>query len=223
MKKYDVELFNHLSETLRDKINKHATLVAFKKNQPFFNDKDALTHFYIFLSGKVKVYQLNLQNAKEQTIFMLGVGDMYDTISLLDGKPHEVMSDVLEDGEALCIPVEKVREWINTEPAFNKIFFPYLAAQMRKVEELATDLSLYSTSERLIKLILNNLASEKLKDHALLQNLNRTEIGNLIGTVRHVVDRHINELKDDGAIEVKRKKIVIKDIQKLLHKLKLPL
>ena len=216
---YEIEIFNNLNDTLKDEINRYAKLVHFKKGEYFFSAEDSMKHFYIFLSGKVKVYQLNLENAKEQTIFLLGLGDMYDTISLLDGKVHEVISEVLEDGDALCLPIEKVREWIDTNPAFNKIFFPYLASQMRKVEELATDLSLYSTSERLIKLILRNITPKGVK--SLLHNLSRTEIANLIGTVRHVVDRHIKELKYDGAIEVKRKQIIIKDIQKLLKKLKI--
>ncbi len=215
--KYEIEIFNNLNDTLKDEINRYAKLVHFKKGEYFFNAEDSMKHFYIFLSGKVKVYQLNLENAKEQTIFLLGIGDMYDTITLLDGKVHEVISEVLESGDALCLPIEKVREWIDTNPAFNKIFFPYLASQMRKVEELATDLSLYSTSERLIKLILGNITPKGVK--SLLHNLSRTEIANLIGTVRHVVDRHINELKNDGAIEVKRKQIIIKDIQKLIKKL----
>ena len=219
MKKYDIELFENLTESLKDDINKHAKLVRFKKGEYFFNAEDSMKNFYIFLSGKVKVYQLNLENAKEQTIFILGLGDMYDTITLLDGKVHEVISEVLEDGEALCLPVKKVREWIGTNPAFNRIFFPYIASQMRKVEELATDLSLHSTSERLIKLILNNITPKGIK--SLLHNLSRAEIASLIGTVRHVVDRHINELKNDGVIEVKRKKIIIKDIQKLLKKFKI--
>ena len=218
MKQYDVELFDNLNDSLKQDINKYAKLVEFKKSEAFFNSEDAMKNFYIFLSGKVKVYQLNLENAKEQTIFLLGIGDMYDTITLLDGKVHEVVTEVLEDGEALCLPIKKVREWLDTNPAFNRIFFPYLASQMRKVEELATDLSLYSTSERLMKLILKNIAPNRGKN--LLHNLSRVEIASLIGTVRHVVDRHINELKDDGAIEVKRKEIIIKDIKKLLKKLK---
>ncbi len=40
---------------------------------------------------------------------------------------------------------------------FNSIFFPYIASQMRHTEELATDISLYSTYERLIKIILQNI------------------------------------------------------------------
>ena len=218
MKKYDIELFDNLNDSLKRDINKYAKLVEFKKNESFFSSEDAMKNFYIFLSGKVKIYQLNLENAKEQTIFLLGIGDMYDTITLLDGKAHEIVTEVLEDGEALCLPINKVREWMDTNPAFNRIFFPYLASQMRKIEELATDLSLYSTSERLMKLILKNVVPNGTKN--LLHNLSRVEIASLIGTVRHVVDRHINELKDDGAIEVKRKKIIIKDIKKLLKRLK---
>ncbi len=218
MKRYDIEIFSGLSDTLKDEINKHAKLIHFKKGEYVFNSEDATKNFYILLSGKVKIYQINLDNAKEQTIFILTMGDMYDTITLLDGKPHEVISEILEDGDALKIPIQKVREWIGSNPAFNKIFFPYLAKQMRHVEELATDLSLYSTHERLIKLLLKNLAPNGVK--SLLHNLSRTEIANLIGTVRHVVDRHLNELKDEGTVDLKRKQIIIKDIQKLTKKLK---
>ncbi len=220
MKKYDIEIFKNLNDSLKDEINKYAKLIKFKKNENRFSSDDCMKNFYIFLSGKIKVYQLNLENSKEQTIFLLGFGDMFDTISLLDGKPHEVIIDVLENGEALCLPIEKVREWIGSNPAFNRIFFPYLASQMRSIEELATDLSLYSTSQRLIKLILKSLNPIKKERLNLLQNLSRTEIASLIGTVRHVVDRHINDLKDDGAIETTRKKIIVKDIEKLLNSIK---
>ncbi len=216
--KYEIELFSDLNDALKEDINKHGKLVKFKKGESFFSAEDAMKNFYVFLSGKVKIYQINLENAKEQTIFLLSLGDMYDTITLLDGEHHDVVADILEDGEALCLPIVKVREWLYSNPAFNRIFFPYIANQMRRVEELATDLSLYSTSERLMKLILKNVAPKGVK--SLLHNLSRTEIANLIGTVRHVVDRHINELKSDGAIEVKRKQIIIKDIQKLIKKLK---
>ncbi len=220
MKKHEIKLFENLNNRLKDEINSYAKLVRFKKGDYFFDSEDTMEHFYIFLSGRVKVYQLNLENSKEQTIFMLGMGDMFDVITLLDGKIHEISTEILEDGEALRLPVYKVKEWIDTNPAFNRIFFPYIANQMRHIEELASELSLYSTSQRLINLILKNLTPAKDGTKTLLQNLSRNEIASLIGTVRHVVDRHINELKSQGIIETKRKNIIIKDIQKLLKLLK---
>jgi CRP-like cAMP-binding protein len=221
MKKYELELFRNFNDTLRDEINKYAKLVSFKKGDYVFDSDDTTKHFYIFLSGRVKVYQLNLENSKEQTIFILEVGDMFDVVTLLDGKVHEISTQVLENGEALRLPIEIVKEWIDTNPAFNRIFFPYIATQMRKIEDLASELSLFNTSQRLIHLILKNLSPRKKGAKGLLQNLSRTEIASLLGTVRHVVDRNIKELKSAGAIETKRKGIIIKDIQKLLEKLKL--
>jgi len=217
MKKYEIDLFNKLNDTLKNEINRYAKLISFGKGDVVFDSYDTTKYFYILLSGRVKVYQINLENSKEQTISILGIGDMFDTITLLDGEIHEVITEVLEDGEALMLPIEKVREWIDTNPAFNRIFFPYIAKQVRKMEELSVELSLYDTSERLIHLILKNLTPNRKGAKTLLQNLSRSEIASLIGTVRHVVDRHIKELKESGAIDAKRKNIVVKDIKKLLE------
>jgi len=55
----------------------------------------------------------------------------------------------------------------------------------------------------------------------LIQGLSNTEIANLIGTVRHVVERHLKKLKADGLIESKSKTLQILDAKKLLEKIKL--
>jgi biotin operon repressor len=53
----------------------------------------------------------------------------------------------------------------------------------------------------------------------MLQNLSRAEIANLIGTVRHVVDRHINQLKKEGILDTTRTRFALKNMQKLQEKL----
>jgi len=89
------------------------------------------------------------------------------------------------------------------------------------MEELSADLSLYSTAERLIKLLIQNLDQNNREKYNLLQGLSNTEIAKLIGTVRHVVERHLKALKDEGTIETKNKNVQILDINKLLDKIKL--
>ena len=159
---------------------------------------------------------MNFENSKEQTIFIYRTGDMFDTLILLDGKPHDVMYEVLEDIELLELPINKVREWLRTNEQFNRHFFPYIASQMRHTEELATDLSLLPTSERLSKILLKNINPND-KYHQLLQNLSKTEIAKLIGTVRNVVERHLKELEERDIIKNQRKNIYIKDVKKLLQ------
>ncbi len=219
MRTYDIQLFQELDEVFKEEINQYAQLVKFHKGDALFCNNQLMHFFYFILKGKIKTYQLNLHNAKEQTIFILKAGDMLDTITLLDAKPHDVMYEALEETEVLQLPIKKVRYWITNNKAFNQKFFLYLASQMRYIEELATDLSLFTTSERLIKLLLQNLDTHNIQKYNLIQNLSHSEIAKLIGTVRHVLERHLHKLKNEGVIETSHKHLSIINMQKLLDKL----
>ncbi len=213
--------FYNLDTQAQGEISRITKRFLVKKGDTLFSGDEVLHYFYIVVSGKIKSYQLNLDNGKEQTIFVYRQGDMFDTIVLLDGEPHDVMYEALEDSELLQLPIEEVRHLLHTNESFNRMFFPYLAKQMRHMEELATDLSLYSTSERLIKLLLQNLDPNNRLKYKLIQGLSNTEIAKLIGTVRHVVERHLKALKADGTIATKNKDVQILDANKLLEKINL--
>lgn len=220
MKNNHIELLHNVNSSFKDEFYKYAKTVEFKKGaSPFFAD-DLLNSFYIIVNGRIKTYQLNFETSKEQTIFIYKSGDMFDVISLLDNKIHEVIYEVLEDCQVLEIPIERVRYWLENDITFNKKFFPYLAAQMRHTEELATELSLYETHDRLIHLLVQNLNQNNRFKYKLLQNLSNSEIAKLLGTVRHVVERALKQLKKDGVLETSRKNIKILNFQKLLEKTK---
>jgi len=221
MSKYELLPFSGLDDVTVSEISRHTKRLIFKKGETLFTQGELMRYFYVVIRGKIKSYQLNLNNAKEQTIFIYREGDMFDTIVLLDGQEHDVMYEALEESEVLQMPIEFVRELISTNKELNSKFFPYLARQMRQMEELATDLSLFSTSERLIKLLLQNLDPNNLMKYKLIQGLSHTEIAKLIGTVRHVVERHLKALKADGTIATKNKNVQILDANKLLEKINL--
>ncbi len=211
--------FDGLSQALIDEINRVGKIRHYSKNLPAMSSSDTMHYFYIMLSGRIKVYQYNPSNNREQTLYLLGHSDMFDVLTVLDGREHEVMTTALDDSEVLELPIEKVREWIDTNPAFNKAFFPYMARQMRQIEELATDLSLYDTSTRLMKLILKNLDLKNPLSHlGLLHKLPHEEIASMIGTVRHVVNRHLQQLKKEGILDIERKQLAVNDVNKLLQK-----
>ncbi|NOZ90003.1 MAG: Crp/Fnr family transcriptional regulator [Epsilonproteobacteria bacterium] len=217
MKYYNVEIFKQIDQSFEQEVIEHGKLVSFKKKDMPFLNNELLSYFYVVLKGKIKTYQMNLDNAKEQTLFIYRQGDMFDTIIVLDGKAHDVLYEVLENCDLLEFPIEKVREWLRTNEQFNRHFSLYIASQLRHTEELASDLSLYSTSERLSKLLLQNIDPNNKYHFQLLENLSKTEIAKLIGTIRHVVERHLKELEKDDIIEKSRKNIFIKDIEKLLE------
>ena len=188
-----------------------------KKGESYF---DTRYFFYFILSGKIKISQINFETSKEQILYLLSGGDMFDVATLLDGKSSEYLIEVIEEGEVVEVPIEDVRELLRSEPTFQRFFFPYIAKQLREMEELAVDLSLYDVYGRLIRLFAKyvdkNAKNPKLR---IIENLSHEEIASLVGSVRKVVNRALQKLKSDGIIDLSRKRIKLLDLQKLLEKI----
>jgi CRP-like cAMP-binding protein len=213
-----LELLSNLNDTFEEEFYHYAKQLEYKKGaSPFFPD-DLLKYFYVIIDGRIKTYQINFQTNKEQTIFIYKRGDMFDVISLLDGKPHDIIYEVIEDTHIMRLPMQRVRYWLENDTTFNKMFFPYLASHMRYTEDLATELSLYDTKERFLNLLIQNLNPNNKFKYQLIQNLSNTEIAKLLGTVRHVIERSIKQLKADEIIETSRRNIKVKNLKKLLDK-----
>jgi CRP-like cAMP-binding protein len=196
-------------------------LIKYKRGEVAFDSHDTMNYFYFIMSGKIKISQINPETAKEQTISILTRGDMFDTITLLDGDEHEYVSSILEESEVVEVPIEHVRELIENDSAFKSFFFPYVAKQMRQMEDLTTDISLYDVYNRLLRLIARNVdKTKKVTRLNLIDNLSHEELASLVGSVRKVVNRNLQKLKDEGVIELSRKTIKLKNLQHLLEKLK---
>jgi CRP/FNR family cyclic AMP-dependent transcriptional regulator len=209
-----------LSEARFPDLFTHKREIIYDAGHPAFDSDDTLHHFYFVLDGKIKISQINLETSKEQTLQLLSRGDMYDVITLMDNKPHEFVSMALERSTVLQVPLSHMRELLNSSPEFNRYFFPYLSRQMRNMEALAVDLSLYDVYHRLLRLIGRSIdPNDEASELHLINNLSHEELASLIGTVRKVVNRSLQQLKSEGIIDISRKQLELKDLQKLLDKL----
>lgn len=197
----------------------HELLGVFKAEQwkvkSFKSSLDVSTTFHFIVSGKLKVFKSNPETGREHTVFVLAEGDVFDVLSLLDTKSHDVYWEALEDLEILKISMEHMRNWINEYPIIHKAILYYLGERMRQLIDVATDVTLHSTLVRLSSLLLKNI-NGKTRQLELINNLPNEEIAGLIGTTRAVVSRHIQELKRCGAISVSRKNINVKNLEMLL-------
>ncbi len=208
-----------VSSRLQTDVEKYGRPAMFEKGEMLFTPDEMQKQFLFVLEGRIKVSQINLEDGREQTLKILTSGDMYDVVTLLDTKVHDNLLHALDTVKVIVFPIEVVREWMYHDEQFNRLLFPYIAQQFREMEELALDLSFYDTSKRLLKLISKNISNPLEGKFNLIHDLPHEELASLIGTVRKVLNRHIQKLKKDGIIDVKRKNIELKDTQKLLDSL----
>ncbi len=213
-----LEPFDELSHSLIEEINTYGEHVTFDKGVTCMQGDDLLENFYIILNGRMKVFDINFDTNREQTIFMLTRGDVFDVVTLLDGQAHDVMTEAIDELSVIRLPMQKARHWLKSNPAFNQLLLPYIARQMRSLESLSVSLSLYDTSERLMRLIIDNL-DPKTDKPDLLNNLSHNEIAKMIGSVRQVIERNLKKLQREGLLDVGRKTLLVKNLNQLKEKI----
>jgi len=171
--------------------------------------------FLFLVEGRLQVFRSHPQTGRSLTLWLLGPGDGFDVVRLLDGQEHDVQVEALEEVVFLAAPFQQVRNWIALHPEFNSTFLPYVSQQLRCVEGLATDLGLYHTVARLARVFLRH-AVRSAGDAVtvpLLHNLPNHHMAQMIGSVRQVVNHHLQNWRSHGLVS--ERDLVIGDLQEL--------
>ncbi|VAW63178.1 hypothetical protein MNBD_GAMMA11-1330, partial [hydrothermal vent metagenome] len=112
----------------------------------------------------------------------------------------------IDDVALISVPVKDARDWIDRHPGFNRNFLPYLGEQMRKLEDLSTDLALYDTMTRLARLILRHIVPhhpqsvDNKYSLKLIHDLHDDSLARMVGSVRQVVNRHLQHWRKQGVL-----------------------
>ena len=95
-----------IQQELHEDITRFGRVTYIKKGETLMRPEECLEHFFVILEGRVKVSQINFETGKEQILYLLSKGDMYDVITLFDAKKHENISMALDDVKLLVFPIE---------------------------------------------------------------------------------------------------------------------
>ena len=198
-----------------------------------FSEKQRGGYFHVVLHGRLELTRIHPVTGRQITLYLLGSGDGYDILTLLDGQEHDVLPVVLDDVETLTTQLDTARKWIADHPEFNRCFLPYIGQQMRQLENLSTDLALHDTVTRLARLILHYVDLNTSPPSAgqypvrLIHDFSHDTLACMVGSVRTVVNRHLQQLKKDGAVDFHRGHLAVKNLERLalqagqyLHKMR---
>lgn len=177
--------------------------------------------FYLLVAGRVKITRQNIKTGREITLFLLGPGDAFNVVSLLDGRQHEVYAQTLDTVDAVSGPVELWKDWLETYPALRLAMRGYIYQRLHHLAELACDLALHDTMTRLSHLLLNHcidIGEHSCTRLSLIEDLPHEELAQMIGTVRVVVNRLLSELKREGIVDTNGGKLQVLNLDKLLQK-----
>ncbi|GGW32534.1 Crp/Fnr family transcriptional regulator [Arenibacter certesii] len=175
-----------------------------------------LHKFYIITLGIVKAYDYDSINDREIVLSLLTENDVLNVCSLIGEGSTSLYYETLIPTEVLYIPLNRMREWSLKNPLFFKQILVYVLKKMNHLEDVVSDICLKDTSTRLAKLLLQytNKSTNKIET---IDGFTHNQLAGLIGTTRAVLNRHLQEFKEEGILDIRRKHIEIID-STLLYK-----
>jgi CRP-like cAMP-binding protein len=216
-------LFSSLPEPLLQEMTEH--FKAERWNKKSFIDNEVLQRrFFLLLEGRLEMTRMHPESGRVVTLDLLNPGDGFDIITLLDGQYHEATLSPLEELKVISVPIKKMREWIWTYPELNQKFMPYLAQKMRDQENKTTDFVLHDTVTRLSRIILKNIDKinayegrpQDAHENHLVSGLSDEVLARMIGSVRQVINQHLQDWKRKGIIDKQRNQIKINNLQAII-------
>lgn len=208
-------LFTGVDEPTLKRLLASLSEEAWQPRRQIMGPADSLERFRLIVSGRVKIVRSNCLDGRELTLWLLGPGDGFDMVSLLDGRAHEVSAWSLTPVRTLAAPLAVWSGWLRWLRPLDLAAHRYSAAKLREVEQLTTDLALHDTSTRLANLLLRHFDGSQPN---LLHDLPQRELAAMIGSVRGVVSRVLARMQADGMVQLHGGTVRGIDLQRLLRR-----
>ena len=159
---------------------------------------------YLIESGRVKVHQATASGS-EVILNILGPGDFFGEMSLLDGQPRSADISTLEPSALLLLEGEALRGLLMDQPAAAWTLLQILSLRVRDANMQAEMMMTRDVPGRVAACLLRLAETQgtALPNGSLRVNvsLTQSDLAALIGATRERVSRALSAFRESGAIQ----------------------
>ncbi len=180
----------------------------YPKNSVILFEDDPGDALYIVSTGQVKVVLIG-EDGREVILSVLGDGDFFGEMSLIDDEPRSAHVIAMRDSHLLVLRRDDFQSQLEQHPKVALELLRVLVQRLRRADEKIGGLVLLDVNGRVAQLLLN--LAEESGGPKITRKLTHHTLAQMIGSSRETVSRAMRELVERGLIDVSRREITIKD------------
>jgi CRP/FNR family transcriptional regulator len=198
--------------SLDNTIKKLGILKSYRKDEVLFNAQDKANGMYYVQSGEIRVFKMDEQG-KEVEVVRIEPGDFLGEAIVFVSSEFPFYAQAVKDSEVIFLEKKTISQKIEKDPAVAQFFLNLLAKKCITLSNRIEFLGLQTIRQRLIQYLFSSCSGEK---QCIIElRLKKVELAKLLGTISETLSRNLKQMQDEGLIEVKGKKIYVKDCLKL--------
>ncbi len=206
-----VPLFESLNDDELSALSQVALPRVFPKDRVVIMAEDEGDTLFVIARGQVKVSIVS-EDGREVILSILGEGNFFGEMSLLDGHPRSANVTTMHETELLMVRRADFLRLIQNIPQIAIKLLSVLATRLRKTDRKIEGLALSDVTGRITQTLLQ-LAEEQgtpTPEGVLVRNRpTHQDLANMSGTTRETVSRILKRLENQGYIAHQGKDLLI--------------
>ena len=206
-----VPLFEELSEGELEALSHVALLRTFPKDRVVIMAEEEGDSLFVIHDGQVKVSIVS-EDGREVILSILGEGNFFGEMSLLDGHPRSANVTTTQATELLMVRRADFLRFIQKSPQTAIKLLSVLASRLRITDRKIEGLALSDVTGRISQTLLQ-LADEQgvaTQEGVLIRDRpTHQDLANMSGTTRETVSRILKRLENQGYIVPRGRDLLI--------------
>lgn len=214
-----VPLFAGLSTGELEALEASMRRRRYPRGEFIFRQEDPGATCYIVEAGRVKI-AITSPDGRQITLALLGPGDLFGEMALLDGEPRSADALAAEPSQLLMLHQNALLDFLRSHPETSLKLLAALAQRLRRTDQLLQDLVFLNVPGRVAKVILELAESQEPPapgGKMVTPRLTQGELAALVGTTRESVNKWLGFYQDRGLLSYGEGKVIIHRPQELRH------
>jgi CRP/FNR family transcriptional regulator, cyclic AMP receptor protein len=205
----DKEKFMELIESCPEKL--------FTKGKFIYMPETKAEYLYVIKSGVVKIGQIT-EDGKQETSAVITKGQLFGEMAISENEEWEEFAQAETECMVLLIKRDTLLKAAKGESELSIFLMRLMSRSIIEKQKKLESLFFLDSKSRIYDFILN-LTTEKGQkmgyEWVIRIGLTHQDIADITGTSRQTVSTTLNELKEKKIIDFDRKRIVIRDLNRL--------
>lgn len=215
----NVPFFRRLSQKDIGSLAKRLIIRRFGSNQIIFHLGDPAGLLYIIASGKIKISHSS-SDGQEAVLAILGEGDFFGELALLDDSPRSATAEAIEPTEALTLHRDDFLNFLDSNPLFARHVLHILAIRIRHLNNQISDIFFLDLPARLARtlLILAEQHGTPVDEGVAIElSLTQTDLAEMTGATRVSINKALGRFRRADWVVVEGRRLTIVNQEALEH------
>ena len=213
-----IPIFAGLQEADLGRLERSLRRRRFRRNEVIFHRDDPGDALFVITSGIVKI-ALRSEDGREVILTLLGAGDYFGELAILDGEPRSADAIATEDCETLTLPRDAFLGFLRGTPdAALRLLEAMTRQYVRRLTDTVYDAAFLDVPARLARTLVHLVESQGEAAKASQILLTQNDLAALVGATRESINKWLGYYERHGWVKRERGSIVVLQPEALLRR-----